>query len=619
MLKPNGEKYKIGMSVITCFDRPEYLKITLDSLFASNLYDYDVTFLISNDGSEDQRVIDIINQPRDPKLNITRYHTPKGHNSWGASFNKAMNKLITLGDFDIVGNSDDDALYHPEWLDMTMKIAIWAKEHNKEDHLGPFSSYNSANFKFHKILAERDTPYGKYVVKERMGALNYFYFMEDFKKLGFFEESKHDETLMTERMKKLNSRNFSTSTTYVEHIGNEKDILNRWRESPVKLGDSGVNLVKEGWPMDPYQFRPAPKFYYDSLQEDYNSTITKVNRDNARPKLVRSFVSFIRLWKQRGINVSNRILNKMPFKLGLISHSLYRSVYLFFEQGSRMGLGTSISRFFLLQSYQHKGINVNFNHAYESDVKIDTYSPLLDKDLLTFPYALESVRRNVKHPIGKSYIISPNSEKIKKVCKEMNCEWINETDVSPVALNDIGYIVNGVNRNGWLLQQFVKLSADKFVNSDHIFWVDTDTIFLRPHVFEHNGKYIFDISDEYNPPYFKIYEKLFKQPAKLPVSFVAHHMIVQKAKLVEMNKKIEEVNGMEWYKAILHHLDRTSPVGFAEFETFGQYMYANYSDTMILEYWYNKMAKYGEIGANASSVKQYQADYKTLSYQHYYR
>jgi hypothetical protein len=183
MLKPNGEKYKIGMAILTTLDRHEYLKVTLDTLFASDLADYDVTFLLSNDGSEAQTVIDIIDQPRDPKYKIVRYHTPKGHNSWGAAFNKAMNKLLTLGDFDIVGCGDDDAIYHPDWLDNTMKVAIYAKENNHEDHIGPFSSYNSANFKFHKLLAERDTPYGKYVVKERMGAVNYFYFMDDFKNL----------------------------------------------------------------------------------------------------------------------------------------------------------------------------------------------------------------------------------------------------------------------------------------------------------------------------------------------------------------------------------------------------------------------------------------------------
>jgi hypothetical protein len=117
---------------------------------------------------------------------------------------------------------------------------------------------------------------------------------------------------MTEKMKKLNFRNFSTATSYIEHIGNQS-VLNNWRDTPVKIGDVGVNLVKEGWPMDPYQFRTAPKFYYDSLQEDYNETIAKVNRDNARPKVVRSIVSFLRLWKQKGINFTKRSFRKIAF------------------------------------------------------------------------------------------------------------------------------------------------------------------------------------------------------------------------------------------------------------------------------------------------------------------
>jgi hypothetical protein len=311
----------------------------------------------------------------------------------------------------------------------------------------------------------------------------------------------------------------------------------------------------------------------------------------------------------------------LPFGIGDSLFNIYKSLHLFVQQSGPLGVGLSFQRIFVLNKFKNKskGINVNYNHPYESNVKIDTFSPMLEKDLMTFPYMLESIRKYIKHPIGNSYVISPKSEKIKNVCKELKCEWLDEEEVAPIKFQDIGYIVNGHNRNGWLLQQFIKLSADKFAQSDHIFWADTDTIFLRNHVFEYQGKYIFDVSDEFNVPYRTIYNKLLKEDYKLPVSFVAHHMIVPKLKLTELKDRISKLNGMDWYKAILHHLDHTNMNGFAEFETFGHYMYSNYSDKMIVEYWFNAMEKYGEIGRVQEFAEKHKMKYKTLSFQNYYR
>ncbi len=239
---------KIGMAVLS-YERPEYLELCLKTLFKTKLYDYDITFLISDDGSLDHRVKKIINRKRAKSYKIVRYFTSKGHDFWGSAFNKAIRKLMEIDNFDIIGSCDSDAVFHPEWLDMTMKICLWAKAHHKDHILGPFSSFNSSDYVFHKILGTYDSPFGKYVVKERMGALNYFYTMEDFLKLGFFVGDKNDETIMTEKFKRLQVRNFSTYTSYVDHIGQES-VLNRWRPVAVKEAVYGMNLIKEGWTID---------------------------------------------------------------------------------------------------------------------------------------------------------------------------------------------------------------------------------------------------------------------------------------------------------------------------------------------------------------------------------
>lgn len=237
---------KIAIAVLS-YERPEYLDYCLETLFQTRLYDYDVTFFIVDDGSSDPRVREIIERPRGELYKIVRAFTPKGHNSWGAAFNKAMRLMLEYGTFDILGTCDSDALFHPEWLDRTLKVALWAKENHRSHILGPFSSFNSSNGDFHGVLGTYDSPHGRFVVKRRMGAVNYLYFREDFAKLGFFPESRDDETLMTDRFEMLKVRNFCTENTYVEHVG-ELSLLNSWRPVSVYRPAFGLGLPQNGWP-----------------------------------------------------------------------------------------------------------------------------------------------------------------------------------------------------------------------------------------------------------------------------------------------------------------------------------------------------------------------------------
>lgn len=254
---------RIGFAVLA-HERPEYLELCLDSLFATELHDYDVTFLIQDDGSRDPRVREIIEGPRDPKYRIVRSFTPKGHNSWGAAFNKAMRKLHELGDFDIVGSCDADAFFHPEWLDNSIKVFLWAKKHHRHHILGPFSCFNSSDYLFHRILGTFRSPYGNYVIKERMGALVYLYFAADLRSLGYFEASKDDETLMTSRFRKKRVRNFCTETSYAEHLG-RVSVLDAWRPQPV--GDNAAFCFKPapGWklPAAPIVYVPRHRLQND--------------------------------------------------------------------------------------------------------------------------------------------------------------------------------------------------------------------------------------------------------------------------------------------------------------------------------------------------------------------
>jgi FkbM family methyltransferase len=265
------KSFKIGMAVLA-HERPDYLEICLDTLFQTNLYNYDITFLLQDDGSKAFRVREIIERPRDSKFKIARSFTPKGPNNAGAAINKAIRQLLDLDVFDIIGWCDPDALFHPEWLNQTIKICLWAKKNHQDHVLGPFSSFNSSDFAYHRIIGTYHSPYGNYVVKRQMGMLNYFYFREDFLKLGFFPENKNDETLMTERLESLGIRNFCTETSYIEHIG-QNSVLNQWRPTPVYSAVYGMNLANIGWPPVLGQIKTMGYFKYIHHNESIQSSI----------------------------------------------------------------------------------------------------------------------------------------------------------------------------------------------------------------------------------------------------------------------------------------------------------------------------------------------------------
>lgn len=239
---------KIAMAVMA-HERPDLLRICLDSIYRSRLQSYDFTLLIQDDGSLDPAVREVIERPAPAGLKVVRSFTPKGPNCWGGAFNKAMRKLLELDDFDIIGTCDSDVVFNADWLDRTMEVALWAKKHHRRHVIGPFSSFNSSDFVFHQVLGTYHSPFGKYLIKKRMGAVNYFYFKEDFEKLGYASECRDDETLLTERFERLGVRQLCTETSYVEHLGGDTSILDQWRPKAVKdIAAHARNPAKDGWP-----------------------------------------------------------------------------------------------------------------------------------------------------------------------------------------------------------------------------------------------------------------------------------------------------------------------------------------------------------------------------------
>lgn len=267
--------------------------------------------------------------------------------------------------------------------------------------------------------------------------------------------------------------------------------------------------------------------------------------------------------------------------------------------------------------YKHEFLQaaIHYRMLESSPVPIDVLIPVILKDLDTLAYAIAFVRQNVKHPLGEIIIVAPDLEEIKHFCAEQNCKFIHEDTVLPITKHDIDYLVNGLDRSGWIFKQLINYCGDRLCSQDYFLVIDADTLLIRPHVFLCNDKTLFNYSDEFHIPYFRTYEKLLGEKTRVPFSFISHYMLFQKDVLAELKRTIERVHHVPWYEAIINQLDRSEGASFADYETYGNFYYSRYEDNVLLDYWNNLSLKQHELNhIGQLDMNELSKAYKSLSF-----
>jgi len=249
-----------------------------------------------------------------------------------------------------------------------------------------------------------------------------------------------------------------------------------------------------------------------------------------------------------------------------------------------------------------------------SSPAIDVLIPAIEKDLATLPHVIDSLRRYVKHPISKIYIVSPNNSKLKNLCSRKGCTFVDETTLLPFTKKDIHYSSPNWNRSGWLYQQLLKMNGDTLCRENFFLVIDADTIFIRPHRFRSNGKTIFYCRNWSQPEYFRTYRKLLGTKAPSPRSFVTHYMLFERSKLSQLKRKIEARHGLPWYTAIIRSIDKKKQFGFSEFETYANYLYSQNSSAVTLKSARNIALKTSASSLSKTYTTKLSKTYRSLSF-----
>jgi hypothetical protein len=206
--------------------------------------------------------------------------------------------------------------------------------------------------------------------------------------------------------------------------------------------------------------------------------------------------------------------------------------------------------------------------------------PAVEKDAPALAHCLRSVREMVRHNLVEIWVVAPESACIRNLTKEEKCKFMAEDEILPRPAAEL-------KCRGWVLQQFIKLNAAKFVTTPDYLVVDADTVFLRPQSFFSGRKSVLRYADQYELLYNRSLELVFGHPRRFPVSFVTHHMLFNVELMKALLQFIEKRFGCPWWEVILKEVDHGHPISFSEYEFYGHFALSqpDWKKKFFLEHW----------------------------------
>jgi hypothetical protein len=215
-----------------------------------------------------------------------------------------------------------------------------------------------------------------------------------------------------------------------------------------------------------------------------------------------------------------------------------------------------------------------------SAVPLEVVIPCGPRDMVMLPVCVEAIRRFVQHPITRIVVVTPDASRAAA-----HLPAAADVTIVPESLWLRDIPVPGEVRGG-VIQQIIKLESRRHVKADHYLVVDADTVFLRPRVFvTEKSAYVLRYTDTYQRAYHRTLDAFLPGVRRFPVSFVAHHMLFNRAMLDRFIAVWERNCGESWidYAATC---DRAQVCSLSEYELYANHVIADRRARVRLEYWH---------------------------------
>jgi hypothetical protein len=163
------------------------------------------------------------------------------------------------------------------------------------------------------------------------------------------------------------------------------------------------------------------------------------------------------------------------------------------------------------------------------------------------------------------------------------CTIINES-IFPFTLDSVAAIHGKHKRNGWYLQQLLKLYAGFVIPDvlDRYLVIDSDTFFLKPtHFMDKEGRCLMNPGREYHMEYFDHMKKLHPELKRVhpQLSGISHHMIFDRNYVRKLMDFVEANHeGKEFWKIFLEKVTNIGGSGASEYEIYFNFMLTFHSD-----------------------------------------
>jgi len=156
--------------------------------------------------------------------------------------------------------------------------------------------------------------------------------------------------------------------------------------------------------------------------------------------------------------------------------------------------------------------------------------------------------------------------------------------VEGVTLDYVRFLVESrggqAGRAGWYLKQLLNFAyAMRPETMDYYLTWDADTIPVQPiSFFDDKGRMLLAKKSEYHEPYFSTIEALIGLKREVDFSFIAEHMMFKREYMLDLLRLIVRgghLEGKVFVKNVITAIqsDHISGAGFAEYETYGTYVY----------------------------------------------
>jgi hypothetical protein len=239
---------------------------------------------------------------------------------------------------------------------------------------------------------------------------------------------------------------------------------------------------------------------------------------------------------------------------------------------------------------------------------IDIAIPCHKKDFDNLHLVIQGAIANIKNPIGKMVLItpeqfSPELETMFPYCKVL-------TDESLLS-EDIFKVINGSvpqKRRGWIVQQVIKFQIA--IQSDEVatLILDSDTILLKPRTWlNREGIQILCVADNYHLPYKVHQRKVFGWQNSI-LSFVTHHQLMKRDSL----RGIFGQNGeslLQW----INLADFSEFSAISEYDTYGEWMLSNKPHEVALAKWNNTPLRIDPNKTSYVEIKNTFGHYHSIS------